>query len=107
MAKLFSKNEEEKFLVDEGKSLSMQDDGEDETALVLKKLGSEEASLREQKENLSSLKEQLQLRVKEEIELRKSSIQKLKTEITDLKGECEKLSKSLRSMQAGQQINSE
>jgi hypothetical protein len=107
MAKLFPKNEDEQFLVDEEKSLLTEDDGEDETALVLQKLGSEEASLREQKENLSSLKEQLQLRVKEEIDLRRSSIQKLKTEITDLKGECEKLSKSLRSMQTGQHINSE
>jgi len=107
MAKLFPRSEDEKFLADEEKSLLMQEVEEDETALVLQKLGSEEASLREQKENLSSLKEQLQLRVKEEIELRKNSIQKLKTEITDLKGECEKLSKSLRSMQTGQHINSE
>jgi hypothetical protein len=107
MAKLVSKNEYEKFLVDEEKSLLMQDDGEDETTLVLQKLGSEEASLTEQKENLSSLKEQLQLRAKEEIEIRKGSIQKLKTEITNLKGECEKLSKALRAIQTGQSVNFE
>jgi predicted RNase H-like nuclease (RuvC/YqgF family) len=108
MVKVFPKKEGEYIPDEEAEPLtSMQDDGQDEMSALLGKLVSEEACLREQRENLSSLKEQLQLKAKEEIELKKNRIQKLKLEITDLKGECDELTKSLRPLQACQPANSQ
>jgi chromosome segregation ATPase len=97
MLKEFSKKEEETSPFEESVYFTEKDNEEAETAL-LQKLKNEEASLREQKENLYSLRKQLQQKAKEEIELKKSRIRKLKSEITDLKDECEKLSNSLRSI---------
>jgi chromosome segregation ATPase len=107
MVRVFPKKEGEYIPDEEAEALSKQDDGHDEMTALLQKLGSEEACLREQRENLSLLKEQLQLKAKEEIELKKNRIQKLKLEITDLKGECDELNKSLRPLQANQPANSQ
>ncbi len=107
MVKVFPKKEGEYIPAEEAEPLLKQDDGQDEMAALLQKLGSEETCLREQRENLSLLKEQLQLKAKEEIELKKNRIQKLKLEITDLKGECDELTKSLRPLQAYQPANSQ
>jgi chromosome segregation ATPase len=107
MVKVFPKKEGEYIPGEEAEPLSIQDDEQDEMATLLQQLVSEEACLREQRENLSSLKDQLQLKAKEEIELKKNRIQKLKLEITDLKGECDELTKSLRPLQACQPENSQ
>jgi hypothetical protein len=103
MAKVFSKRDQEETLLNEEITSQAPDCEEAEVVIVLQQLSSEEATLREQKENLEMLKEQLQKKAKEEIDNRKTSIQKLKSEITDLKGDCEKLTKSLRTMQSFQQ----
>ena len=72
-----------------------QDNVKEEHALALQKLKSEEAYLMGEKQKLKSLKEKLEVKAKEEIELKKNRIQKLKGEITDLKATCEVLTESL------------
>jgi predicted RNase H-like nuclease (RuvC/YqgF family) len=103
MAKVFPKRDEEEDLFAEETPLPTPKGEEEELALILQQLSSEEATLREQKENLELLREQLQKKAKEEVDNRKNTIQKLKLEITDLKGDCEKLTKSLRTIQTFQQ----
>ena len=76
-------------------TISKQDNAEEEKTTLLLKLANEEANLMEEKKNLDSLKEKLQLKLQEEIEIKKKNIQKLRTEITDLKVSCERLSKSI------------
>ena len=76
-------------------TISKQDNAEEEKPTLLLKLANEEANLMEEKKNLDSLKEKLQLKLQEEIEIKKKNIQKLRTEITDLKVSCERLSKSI------------
>jgi chromosome segregation ATPase len=102
MAKVFHKRDEEESQDAEETPLSKLD-YEEEIALVLQQLSDEEATLQEQKENLDSLKVQLQKKVKEEIDNRRNSIQKLKSEVKDLKTDCEKLNRSLRAIQNLQQ----
>jgi hypothetical protein len=102
MAKVFPKRDEQESQDVEETSLSKLN-YEEEIALVLQQLSNEEATLREQKENLDLLREQLQKKVKEEIDNRRNIIQKLKSEVKDLKIDCEKLSRSLRTMQDSQQ----
>jgi hypothetical protein len=58
---------------------------------ALEEMQNEEASLREEKEQLLTLKQQLQQNVHKEIELTKNNIEKLKAEIADMKIECEEL----------------
>ena len=72
-----------------------QDNVKEEHASALQKLKSEEAYLIEEKQKLKSLKEKLEIKAKEEIELKKNRIQRLKGEITDLKATCEVLTASL------------
>jgi hypothetical protein len=77
-------------------TVSKQDNAEEGKTTLLLKLANEEANLMEEKKNLVSLKEKLQLKLQEEIEIKKKNIQKLRTEITDLKVSCERLSKSIK-----------
>ena len=72
-----------------------QENPREEHALALQKLKSEETYLMEERQKLKSLKEKLEIKAKEEIELKKNRIQKLKGEITDLKATCEVLTASL------------
>ena len=72
-----------------------QDNVKEEHISALQKLNSEEANLVEEKRYLKSLKEKLEIKAKEEIELKTNRIQKLKGEITDLKATCEVLTASL------------
>jgi len=62
---------------------------------VLQELRVEEATLIEEKQNWLTLRESLQARLKEEIELRKSNTEKLKAEITNLKLLCEEMTTTL------------
>ena len=62
---------------------------------VLQKLRIDEGLLIEEKQNWLTLRESLQARVRDEIELRKSNAEKLKTEIADLKLSCEELTTAL------------
>jgi len=85
----------------EEEAISMQDNVQEEPFAVLQKLMSEEANLMEQKEklhaHLASLREKRRLMVERKIRRKENSIQRLRTEIKDLKISCAELSKSLRN----------
>jgi hypothetical protein len=77
-------------------AISRQDNVE-ELNRILQKLKTEEANLREEKQNLVSVREKQRLKLQKRINSKKKIIKKLRTEITDLKIECEKLSISVRA----------
>ena len=89
---MFKSSKSEAVTVD---TQQKQENFKDEHASALQKLKSEETYLMEEKQKLKSLKEKLEIKAKEEIELKKNRIQKLKGEITDLKATCEVLTASL------------
>ena len=64
--------------------------------LLLEELSSEEANLIEEKQKLASLKEKLQMKIREKIEGKKNNIQKLRDEIKELKFSCEELTQTLK-----------
>ena len=88
----------------EDEAISIRDNVQEEPFAVLQKLMSEEANLMEEKEklhaHLASLREKRRLMVERKIRRKKSSIQKLRAEIKDLKFSCAELSKSLRNARA-------
>ena len=63
--------------------------------LLLKELSSEETKLIEERQNLASLKEKLQLKIHGKIEQKKNKLQKLRDEIKELKFSCEQLTQTL------------
>jgi seryl-tRNA synthetase len=75
----------------------MQDNAKEDANLVLQKLSIEEANLIEEKQNLASLKEKLQMKILEKIEGKKNNIQKLRDEIKELKFSCEELTQTLKA----------
>jgi seryl-tRNA synthetase len=81
----------------EEEAVSRQDNAEEEPFAVLQKLANEEAKLMEEKKNLDSLREKLMSKIQEEIDNKKNNIQKLKSEIKDLKFSCEELTKSFKT----------
>jgi predicted RNase H-like nuclease (RuvC/YqgF family) len=89
------------YAVVEEEAVSTQDNVQEQPFVVLQKLMSEEANLMEEKENLhahlASLREKRRLKIERKIRRKKNSIQKLRTEIKDLKFSCAELSKSLRN----------
>jgi hypothetical protein len=94
MAKACLKKEDENTPAREERYLARKDNEDDEAAFaLLQKLETDEARLSEQKEHLSSLFEQLQLKVREEIENKKCRVQILNSEVTDLKIKCEKFAR--------------
>ena len=64
---------------------------------LLQKLKLEEAQLNEEKQNLAQLKDQLQKKIKDQIESSKSALQKLRTEVSALKAECAELNETLQN----------
>jgi uncharacterized protein YoxC len=84
----------------EEQTVSIQNNVQEEPFVVLQKLMSEETNLMEEKQNLhaqlAALREKRRLKIQRKIRGKKNSIQKLKSEIKDLKFSCEELSKSLR-----------
>ena len=90
----------------EEKAVSRQETVGEEPTVVLQKLTSEEADLKEERKNLHALltslrarKEKLQLKLQEDIERKKKSIRKLRVEIRNLKFSCEELKEALKAMQ--------
>lgn len=73
------------------------DNTEEEPFVVLQKLSSEEAKLLDEKKNLDALRAKLLSKIQEEIDEKKNNIQKLKSEIKDLKFSCEELTKSFKT----------
>jgi len=61
----------------------------------LRELEKEEISLMEEKGQLLALKEKLQLKAEEKIEIMKLRIQTLKDEISELRHQCEELQNSV------------
>jgi chromosome segregation ATPase len=96
-AKMVRFKREKSELVAEEEAISTQDDVQEEPFVVLQKLVNEEAKLMEEKKNLDSLREKLLSKIQEEIDNKKNNIQKLKSEITDLKFSCEELTKSFKT----------
>lgn len=64
---------------------------------VIQKLKAEEAQLTDEKRNLVQLKEQLQKKIKDQIENSKNNVHKLRAEVDELKAECAQLNESLQS----------
>jgi hypothetical protein len=84
-----------------------QGNSKKQPAVVLQELLNEEANLVEEKKNLADLRQKLQSKVQEEINSRKNSIKKLRTEITDLKFSCEEFTKSLKKLSQNRECSDE
>ena len=94
VVKLFAQKQEDNNLIFTGTGLNEKTKQVDDL-LTLQKLIDEEAKLIEDKQNWLTLRKGLQKKAKEEIEIRKNNSMKLKNEITDLKEDCETLTKLL------------
>ena len=81
----------------EEETVSRHDNVEEQQTIALQNLINAEATLTKEKKKLASLKEKLQLKVQKKIENKKSNIQKLRAEITDLKLACDELTKSFKA----------
>ena len=73
-----------------------QSSEEKQPLLVLQELKKEEAALIEEKRGLAALEERLQLKASEEIEVKERSVQTLKSEVAELKRQCEEFGSSLK-----------
>ena len=80
------------------KEIQEQVSDEEDSLSVLRGLENEEISLMEEKRELLALKEKLQLKAKEKIEIMKSRIQALKNEILELRHQCEELENSVSTV---------
>ena len=94
VVKLFAQKQEDNNVIFTRTGLNEKTKQMDDL-LALQKLIDEEAKLIEDKQNWVTLRKSLQKKAKEEIEIRKNNSMKLKNEITDLKEDCETLTKSL------------
>ncbi len=72
-----------------------QSSEEKQPLLVLQELKKEEAALMEEKRDLATLKERLQLKTSEEIQVKEQSVQTLTSEVAELKRQCEEFESSL------------
>jgi len=79
------------------KKKAVEEQGEtgQEPLMVLRELEKEEVSLMEEKRELLALKEKLQLKAEEKIEIMKRRLQTLKNEISELRHQCEELENSV------------
>jgi len=77
------------------KAVEEQSDSGEEPLVVLRGLEKQEVSLMEEKRELLVLKEKLQLKAEEKIEIMKRRIQTLKNEISELRHQCEELENSV------------
>jgi len=79
------------------KKKAVEEQGEtgQEPLMVLRELEKEEVSLMEEKRELLALKEKLQLKAEEKIEIMKRRLQTLKIEISELRHQCEELENSV------------
>ncbi len=101
MVNVFSSNKKKDEHNEDGKQPVQQEapptQSTEQPVDILQKMKMEEAQLAEQKRNLVQLKEQLQTKIKDKIEARKSYLQKLKTEVDQLKAECIGLNETLEA----------
>ena len=69
----------------------------EEPLVILRELEKEEVSLIEEKRELLALKEKLQLKANEKIEIMRLRTQTLKSDISELRRQCEELEKIVSS----------
>ncbi len=69
----------------------------EEPLVILRELEKEEVSLMEEKRELLTLKEKLQLKANEKIEIMRLRTQTLKSDISELRRQCEELEKIVSS----------
>jgi hypothetical protein len=94
MASVTLKKEEHKSFAAEKAYITTQDSSNEEDILTtFNNLKAEENNLDEQKENLKSLLQQLEIKAKEEVEKEKRKVERLNSEVLDLKRKCEKFSR--------------
>jgi DNA repair exonuclease SbcCD ATPase subunit len=92
MANVTLKKEERKTPYTQGGYLTIQNDSNEEDIFnSFQSLEVDETRLTEQKDHLTSLLNQLETKAKEEVEKRKRRIDRLNSEVTDLKRRCEKI----------------
>jgi len=77
------------------KTVEEQSDSGEEPLAVLRGLEKEEVSLMEEKRELLALKEKLQIKADEKIEIMNRRMQTLKNEISELRHQCEELENSV------------
>ncbi len=77
------------------KTIEEQTDSGEEPLAVLRGLEKEEVSLMEEKRELLALKEKLQIKAEEKIEIMNRRMQTLKNEISELRHQCEELENSV------------
>ena len=91
MENVMFKKDSRKTLEEQPSSVDSQNKtNEEDTFDTLQRLEIDETRLMEQKDNLTTLLYKLENKAKEELEKRKRRIQKLSSEVTDLKKKCEK-----------------
>jgi seryl-tRNA synthetase len=102
MTNVTLRKEESKTSVEEG-CVAIVDslDGED-VFDTFHRLELAENDLTEQKEHLKALLNQLETKVKEKIEKRKRKVERLNSEVADLKRKCEKIAKWVNSENLGE-----
>jgi hypothetical protein len=98
MANVTLRKEERKTpFVQEGYLRSQNDSNEDAIFVSFQNLEVDETRLIEQKEHLTALLSQLEVKAKEEVEKRKQRVNKLNSEVSDLKLRCEKFANFVNS----------
>jgi phosphopantetheine adenylyltransferase len=94
MLDMFKKIDEE-LQKTETNNIEPCENREENLLTLIETLGGEEQALLEEKTQLANMEEQLQLKLREEIEAKKHRIENLKNEIPELKQRCEALAKAL------------
>jgi polyhydroxyalkanoate synthesis regulator phasin len=101
MANATLKREDGKSPYAQGVYLASQNRTNDEDLLdSFQSLEADETRLNEQKEHLTILLSQLETRAKEEFEKRKQNVERLNSEVSDLKRRCEKFASWVSSESA-------
>jgi len=98
MANVTLKKEERKTLCAQDGDLASQNSSKDEDILTsFQSLEVDEARLTEQKEHLTALLNKLEIKAKEEVGKRKRKVERLNSEVTDLKRRCERFASWVNS----------
>ena len=95
MLDIFKKFDEEEEQKTEINNTEPCENREENLLTLMETLGGEEQALLEEKAQLANMEEQLQVKLREEIEAKKHKIENLKNEIPELKQRCEALAKAL------------
>jgi polyhydroxyalkanoate synthesis regulator phasin len=92
------KEEEDRNTLDTQEGcLASQNSSNEDILNSIQSLEVDEARLTEQKEQLTALLNQLEIKAKEEVEKRKRKVKRLNSEVSDLKRRCEKFTRWINS----------